>query len=65
MKTIMKIIGVCALVHSIGTTGFFILFEVPTKLFIVFILSIEFAIGILFLMLVKNKEDEEKYHGRF
>lgn len=62
MITLCKITGTIALIHSIVTFAVFAYFRVPTELFMVFVLAVEFAIGILMFIRVKQIRYERNYH---
>ena len=62
MLILCKIMGTIALIHSIITFAFFAYYRVPTELFIVFLLTVEFAIGILMFIRVKQIRYERNYH---
>ena len=64
MLILCKIMGTIALIHSIITFAFFAYYRVPTELFIVFLLTVEFSIGILMFIRVKQIRYEEKYHDK-
>ena len=54
MITLCKITGTIALIHSIVTFAILAYFRVPTELFIVFVLAVEFAIGIVMFIRHNN-----------
>ena len=62
MITLCKITGTIALIHSIVTFAILAYFRVPTELFIVFVLAVEFAIGIVMFIRVKQIRYERNYH---
>ena len=62
MITLCKITGTIALIHSIVTFAILAYFRVPTELFMVFVLAVEFAIGILMFIRVKQIRYERNYH---
>ena len=62
MITLCKITGTIALIHSIVTFAILAYFRIPTELFIVFVLAVEFAIGILMFIRVKQIRYERNYH---
>ena len=62
MLILCKIMGTIALIHSIITFAFFAYYRVPTELFIVFVLAVEFAIGIVMFIRVKQIRYERNYH---
>ena len=62
MLILCKITGTIALIHSIVTFAILAYFRVPTELFIVFVLAVEFAIGIVMFIRVKQIRYERNYH---
>ena len=59
-----KLIGISAIIHSIGSVCFLKYTNYPIDLFIAFIFIVEFAIGLLMFMAIPIIRDGE-YHKNY